>query len=181
MRGMLLIAAVAAVAELAFWPPWAGGGMFLTGMIFGLKQYDFRRLDRAFRLTALMSGLLTVPLWFPGWENPVLERQWCYIFAGMVQLLLAIQFSAVLEKHWTNGGGRFFAWLNGISFFLFCAHSPVVSTLGRVLVKDGMSFPSLFGLWACIVVLTALICGVAFEAGKRIWPGAVRVLCGGRS
>ena len=32
MRGMLLIAAVAAVAELAFWPPWAGGGMFLTGI-----------------------------------------------------------------------------------------------------------------------------------------------------
>ena len=177
---MIVIAATAAVAELVFWRPWIGSGIFLTGMIFGLKQYDFRRLDHAFGLTALLLFLLSAPLWCP-WLDSGLTRPWGYLFGGAAQILLAIQFSAVLEKHCTNGGGRFFAWLSGTSFFLFCAHSPVISTLGRILVKDGMSFPARFGLWACILVLTVLICGAAFEAGKRIWPGAVRVLCGSRS
>jgi len=176
IRGMICFALALTVADIACPMSWQGCGMFLTGMIFGLKKQEFRFLDRAYWLTLLAAACL-IGTFFPGFRMPL---SMIFLLAGAVQILLMIQLGAWLERHMSSSWEQRFVLLSDSSFFLFCIHSPIVSTLGRISAKyaDSMAARGL----AVLLIMTVSVCLSLFAAGilKRFLPVAFDVLNGKR-
>ena len=165
-------------SPICYYTPICGLSMFLLGMTAGFRKYDFCSFtDRHWWL----APALLVPVFiYPFWQ--ILPVEVMRLLATSALMILFVQLSAFSEKIKSERTKNFLGFLSTSSFFLYCAHSPVVSTLGRVV-------DALFGersyAMSCLLIIPLSICCIVIVLSvyvvlERTVPGFLSFLNGGR-
>ncbi|WP_284739354.1 acyltransferase [Rhizobium sp. CG5] len=152
---------------------------FSVGIYAALHKVDIKRFDRQagpiLATVLAISVALAVALYqygpeFPAWLETArslaaltgILGAWC-----LSALLIGSRYAAPLSK----GGG--------LSFWIFCAHYPLLVTAWMVWNRTGLGFYPLFYIVAPVVVLAATVLSNAVV--KRTMPQLYGLLTGSRS
>jgi len=152
---------------------------FSLGIFVALQQYDLKALDRFAPLGVFLllaaSALLATVIFFTGPSLP----DWVQLFRNALAIVGALGFwllSAPLIK--TRLGQRL-AKTGSLSFWIFCAHYPLLVFLWILWGKSGVDFYPLFFVASLALLFPFLI----FSNGlcRANFPRLYAVLTGGRT
>lgn len=151
---------------------------FSLGAYVALHQVDVKRLDAHARPVVLVVGLasllLAAGLYATGPEFP----QWIDVLRGLVAIsgiFGAWALSSLLIL--TRLGARLGTG-SGLSFWIFCAHYPLLVALWMVWNRAGDASYPLFYFVAPVLTIAALVASHAVV--KQLAPGLLAVLTGNR-
>jgi succinoglycan biosynthesis protein ExoH len=151
---------------------------FSVGVYAALHQVDVKRLDAHARpvvlAVALVSLLLAAGLYATGPQYP----QWMDVLRGIVAIsgiFGAWALSSLLIR--TRLGARLGAG-SGLSFWIFCAHYPLLIVLWMAWNRAGAWHYPLFYFVAPVLTIAALV--VSHGLMKLLAPGLLALLTGDR-
>lgn len=162
---------LALAGALIVWQPEIGAGFFLLGAWLGLHPVNLHFFDRsrqgwlalfiALTLLAQFNVFFSEPLYY------IVTLILFYAIGGAILRLPKISAACMA--------------LSTGTFFLYCAHAPVATTLDRLFLMLGINAGWQFFISYWIVVLaTLLICHTAFIMIASFAPGFLAIISGGR-
>src|SRR5574344_2093867 len=149
--------------------PYIGNiGYIMLGMVLGCRHPDIMKIDRfwwVFCLLFLAEGLLH----FWQWDLSILLAFPLFYTAGGWLLKCRPGIRRLLES------------LGNKSFWIFCLHGPIATTLLRIMIKHHYFHLSQFVCYLAVIVLTVLICLGAFYLTKYLAPHILSIATGKRN
>lgn len=152
------------------------GIYFLIGAYFAVNNIDFAALaDKWKKTSSVFSILFCVVL---AMLHTNLEAYWLSFSVAMLVFIMAV-------IGWTHTGVRLDkfrpnALLTGSTFFIFALHNVPVQFFNRLYNLVPPSALSLVAGYVVIFVATVAVCIAIWLVLRKLCPGFLRIICGGR-
>lgn len=151
-------------------PLWGGICFFALGMMYGRFRNRLAVLDKyGLLIWVLFLGQGLLPRKYFSWELFIACSLPAYYSLG-----------GLLTKC-SERTCRLFSRLGNDTFFIFCFHAPIATTLTRIVVKyHYFHLPQIVGYFA-VIATSVLICLFTLYVIRRLFPRFSHLLNGGRT